>query len=279
MLKIWTNTNEFSQDTVHVIVHPFIAYEATSDLGKNSQDPIFKFINKNIIQIEIDLEPKYFTESLKQNFLKKVEILMQQSELKFKKPKIILINTLVSTRSAKSRVMVEFLVAEDYAPENLKAKQTEDTIESRKLAEISQDFGSKPASELTLPEFQRIISSDEIVKLVKIKLRTHSFIDSLIVLARTATTDSKINQTPDQSSIIPSADYSDLKINFISQLTCDNSRYYRNYNCSNHGQCDSYTHKCICNKYWMPNLYLYYLNYENDFTNGNNCGNYFNRKN
>ena len=42
-------------------------------------------------------------------------------------------------------------------------------------------------------------------------------------------------------------------------------------NCSNHGYCDQLTYKCVCDPYWMPNLYKYYLLRDLDQTYGNNC--------
>lgn len=57
----------------------------------------------------------------------------------------------------------------------------------------------------------------------------------------------------------------------ISQATCNTERYSRGFNCSFHGKCDVYSHECVCDKYWMPNLYMFYFDKQHDLTNGNNC--------
>jgi hypothetical protein len=57
----------------------------------------------------------------------------------------------------------------------------------------------------------------------------------------------------------------------ISQATCNTERFSRGFNCSFHGKCDAYSHECICDKYWMPNFYMYYFDKQHDLTNGNNC--------
>lgn len=68
-------------------------------------------------------------------------------------------------------------------------------------------------------------------------------------------------------------DQLEIKVLTVSKLTCTGDfNVSHQHNCSNHGKCDFNSHKCICDKYWMPNLYLYYFNYESDLTNGNNCG-------
>ena len=43
-------------------------------------------------------------------------------------------------------------------------------------------------------------------------------------------------------------------------------------NCSDHGYCDTFTFKCVCDRYWMMNIYKYYLANTFDETYGNNCG-------
>jgi hypothetical protein len=56
-----------------------------------------------------------------------------------------------------------------------------------------------------------------------------------------------------------------VNVKRVEQLKCFS-------NCSNHGYCDRFTYKCVCDRYWMFNFYNYYFNNQNDLTNGNNCG-------
>jgi hypothetical protein len=51
----------------------------------------------------------------------------------------------------------------------------------------------------------------------------------------------------------------------LRQMKCMN-------NCSSHGYCDYITYKCVCDRYWMFNLYKFYLPNNFDETYGNNCG-------
>ena len=71
--------------------------------------------------------------------------------------------------------------------------------------------------------------------------------------------------------------YSELRIIDVGLLTCEvekNSVMVVGRSCSDHGVCDHFSGKCVCDKYWMPNLYLFYLRNEEDLTSGNNCGKY-----
>lgn len=50
-----------------------------------------------------------------------------------------------------------------------------------------------------------------------------------------------------------------LSVSFISSTVCQN-------NCSFHGTCDQYTKRCMCEAFWMENLFSFY------FDNQSNCG-------
>jgi hypothetical protein len=74
-------------------------------------------------------------------------------------------------------------------------------------------------------------------------------------------------------------DFFNMRVLGISQVTClsgehDSTLLNKNvrFRCSGHGKCDLYSHKCLCDKYYMHNVLVHYLSYENDLTDGNNCG-------
>ena len=110
ILKVWSKTGEFSQDTINVHVH---SYMNSSELYNKNNKSIIEnqYINENIIQIEIDTEPKQFTEAFKANFLNKLNILLQQSKLQ--NPRVVLVKTDVSLKLKKSRVILDILVCEN----------------------------------------------------------------------------------------------------------------------------------------------------------------------
>ena len=86
------------------------------------------------------------------------------------------------------------------------------------------------------------------------------------------------------ASVAKFEDFLDIKVLAVSQVTCLAEEYMKKnlsriavnsnlrFNCSNHGTCDQYSRKCMCNKYYMSNMFMHYFNYEGDLTDGNNCG-------
>lgn len=255
ILKIWSNSNEFSQDVVHVYVHSHLnsSKSISSSSSSNTMDHTNhqelinkEFINENIVQIELDIEPKLFTESVKNSFINKLTILMQQSELK--SPKLLLVNSKVSFKSTKSRVILEVIACEDSSTQ----QPNEDTFDYEYLIKLSQD--SIRADKMGVVS-RRVLRSTELIKILKTNNKIYS-VKSLI--------GSLLGSNSDNLAI----NYLGMRITEIGQLTCD---YSHNDTCSSHGTCDSLTGKCVCSAYWMPNLFGFYLQNESDLTNGNNC--------
>lgn len=216
-----------------------------------------QFINENLIQLELDFEPKLFSESNKNEFISKLEILLQQYSLK--NPKVILINTGVSMKARKSRVLLDLLVCEEV--DKLEPK-TEEVFDFDYLNKLSQDFHLGPHAELSSP-FLRVLKTSETIKLLKMNQKIYSF---KIPFVNFLNLNSK-NEIPE---------FLGLRITEIGQLKCDSNKYSLSFNCSNHGYCDTLSGRCVCNKYWMSNLYRFYFRNENDLTNGNNCGTFLN---
>jgi len=230
-------------------------------MNKNNKSMLEnEFINENIIQIEIDTDPRQFSEAFKANFINKLNILLQQSKLK--NPRVILVKTDVSLKLKKSRVILDMLVCEN-AEEEQKINKTslsEDIFSFEYLVKISQDNHlSRDSSQYAGTRMRRVLEKTELISLLKRNHKIYTFKNSF---------GSYLNTNNDLVT-----DYLGLKITEIGQLACDLNNKSSNFNCSNHGYCDSITHKCVCNKYWMPNLFRFYFQNENDLTNGNNCGN------
>ncbi len=253
ILKVWSKTGEFSQDTINVHVH---SYMNSSELyNKNNKSMIEnQYINENIIQIEIDTEPKQFTEAFEANFLNKLNILLQQSKLQ--NPRVVLVKTGISLKLKKSRVILDILVCENVEEIN-ETKLNQDLFSFDYLVKIAQDNHFSPDSGTKM---RRVLNNNELISLLKRNHKIYTFKNSF---------GSYLMNT--NNDFI--TDYLGLKITEIGQLACDLNNKSSNFNCSNHGYCDSITHKCVCNKYWMPNLFRFYFQNENDLTNGNNCGN------
>lgn len=284
VLKITTNeydqskqawVDHFSQDTVDVFVHSsYISKQ--HELTDNSAADNFKshadlqVVYENLIQIELDYKPEQFTQLIENQFIQRLEILLKQSDFKFNNPKVILTNTRISSGSKSSRVVLEFFVCED---PNVNSRK-ENIFDFKKYAKLEEDLGHGFLlnSEMEIFE-QNIIDSVKIVQLLKRKSLSE-LIDSTL---------SYVNKLPEkqakmiQNIIKPSnmkksrPGYSELKIIDVSLLTCEIGNFSVVKQCSSHGECDHFTGKCVCNKYWMPNLYLYYLRNEQDMTSGNNC--------
>lgn len=112
---------------------------------------------------------------------------------------------------------------------------------------------------------QNIISSSIIVQLLKRKSLGRLIDSTLEYMDRLPIKQARIFKTK--------PGYSELHIIDVSVLTCEIGNFSEVAGkCSEHGKCDHFTGKCVCDKYWMPNLYLYYLQNDQDLTSGNNCG-------
>lgn len=269
LLKVWTNDNELSQDTVHVYVHSSTSNsDANSTISLNSslksESPS---LNDNIVQIELDIKPSLFSEYLKEQFLTKLQILLQQQvELKLKQPKVILVNTKIIINSkGKSSVLLELIIS-DILDEKIKTADL-------KISQIENVYSEDTD---LIGENRKIVKSAVLVKLLRKKQKTFkTLLNSMHTFIQRMQATNVTQELPSRPSVL---DFLDIKILSISQLTCTDdslfihSKHVNKYNCSNHGKCDLHSHKCICDKYWMPNLYLYYFDYESDLTNGNNCG-------
>ena len=118
---------------------------------------------------------------------------------------------------------------------------------------------------------QVIVNSNDIVRLLKRKSlgklvdATLEYINKLPINEL-----KKLKKTPKYPA-------DQLRIIDVSLLTCGkvpqvSGNFSVAKKCSEHGECDHFSGKCVCDKYWMPNFYLYYLRNDQDLTSGNNCG-------
>ncbi len=130
---------------------------------------------------------------------------------------------------------------------------------------------------LKLKSMQNIINSSIIVKQLKRK-SLGKLIDSTLEYINKLEYIDKLEymEKIKQARIIQTKPgYNELRIIDVSLLTCKIGNFSTVAGkCSKHGKCDHFTGKCVCDKYWMPNLFLYYLQNEHDLTSGNNCGKY-----
>ena len=268
LLKVWTNRNEFSQDIVDVYVHSYVKnpednqQEVENQASSNSlnQQPTQNKsnsvnINSNVIQVELDIEPKQFTEMKKELFLEKFRAYLQQeSDLKLKQPKVLLVNVKKSNRYKKSVVLLELLIVEE----------TDDSLSSS-YPTIAGDKVYNTNARM-IQASQNMIRSDEMVKFLRRKQKKQiSVYDFLLQLV---TTDEP--RLIKRNYFVADANLNTFKVIDIRQSTCVGGS---NSSTCKHGYCDHYTNQCVCNKYWMSNLYKYYFG--EDLTSGNNCGKHF----
>lgn len=244
LLQVWTNTDDFSQDTVHVYVHSSLDDKAISKEETNSFANEVDLQN-NLIQIELDIDPSSFTEKKKLLFLQNFREYIKEPEFKLKNPTLIIVSTKVSTKLKKSNVLIEFLVIEN------------DFINS------NNSLITNLANEFALNENQKLVNTNNLIKILRSKRENPSILNLLPV----PLTNNETPVTPYES-----LEFLGLNILDIVQPTCNSQKYTRGFNCSSHGKCDKFSHKCICDKYWMPNLYMYYIENKSDLTNGSNCG-------
>ncbi len=259
LLRVWTNTNEMSQDTVHVYVHSSsVSQDGRANTNQSSE------LSDNIVQIELDIEPKIFTESVKQEFLNKLQMFLLQAELNLKRPTVNVINTRISTKEEKSTVILDLLIVDRAS--DLSSKET---IDEMSIYSKSQVYNQ---NQILVSTNENVVRSDQVITLLKKKNNFRAYLDFVIHSIRLDTHLDTSASSKHKFSANELA-FSEIDIIDVGQLTCNvHNKNSRLFNCSNHGICDSFSQKCICNKYWMPNLYMYYLRNEADLTNGNNCG-------
>ena len=250
LLQVWTNANDFSQDTVHVYVHPYLNSPPFSIDVNNKEDisPLREMdIQDSLVQIEIDMDPAKFSEKKKEAFLKNLQDLLQQPEFKLIQPTVVFVSSKVSINLKKSTVLIEILVVENDFSHKADSHFTS----------ISEGF--------TLTEYQTLAKSSGIVKALRAKRKNPNLFGAFL---------QPIPNVEVVSSTHPyeSLELLGVKILNVIQPTSNTQKYSRGFNCSSHGKCDAFSHKCICDKYWMPNLYMYYFENKSDLTNGSNCG-------
>lgn len=272
-LKVWTNTNEFSQSSVNVYVHPFLMDEnkpTNNEMIEQQKSTNDQTINKNIIEIELDLEPKRFTEYIKDQFLYKFQLLLQQHQRDFhlEQPKVVLVNSRIASpfSSGKSRIILEIIVTDIIDPKNVSVELPVSKLEDRVYYTNMNVIG---------PNRRVVMAASLVPKLRKNLKSFEKMLEKLDYVFAYLKISSNALKIPNKHESL--LENFDVKISSINVLTCTNDEIastQRNnyYNCSNHGKCDTYSHKCVCDKFWMFNFYSYYLDYENDITNGNNCG-------
>jgi len=229
---------------VHVYVHSSLDDKAISKEETNSFANEVDLQN-NLIQIELDIDPSSFTEKKKLLFLQNFREYIKEPEFKLKNPTLIIVSTKVSTKLKKSNVLIEFLVIEN------------DFINS------NNSLITNLANEFALNENQKLVNTNNLIKILRSKRENPSILNLLPV----PLTNNETPVTPYES-----LEFLGLNILDIVQPTCNSQKYTRGFNCSSHGKCDKFSHKCICDKYWMPNLYMYYIENKSDLTNGSNCG-------
>lgn len=259
VLKVWSVEGEFSQDFVHVFVHGSAYQNIPAQLQNLTQ------LNQNIIEIELEIEPSLFSESLKVEFLNQLQnFLLNNQDFKLIDPKLVLISSRLSLLNQKSSVVLEILVT--------------DLINSSKPSGIGDD--------LILGDKNRYIcpSAPIVFQLRKKQKSFKSLLDSIQTIIERIQTNGIKNQTLMDTIRQPEnkknqvLDFLNVKILSIRKTTCFDDRLLdqnlnNTYSCSGHGTCDMHSRKCICKKYWMPNYFRYFFNYESDLTDGNNCGN------
>ncbi len=141
LLQVWTNSNELSQDTVYVYVHStFSLYNNidTANTRESEKSSDLNLIYDNLIQIELDYNPSEFSQNIKDDFLRRLEILLQQSKSNFNNLKVILTNTRVSTFSKTSRVVVEFFACEDLPVDTNTNKDPNNVFDFKQYANLEQ---------------------------------------------------------------------------------------------------------------------------------------------
>lgn len=282
-----------SQSKVHVYVHSTLNTNRTVSMS-NVSGRVFKQereLNENIIQIELDIEPSMFSESLKTKFVDKFQRMLVEHSRQFHglvRPRVVLVNTRIAAPrgySTRSSVVLELIVTDRRLDAVAAAAADDDQLTPSTLNALVYDRDVD-----LVGEHRRIVDNSHLIRLMRRHQKVFHFsfdkIQSSVwayfggMMANSTSTAAQTTQPPKSSA---SSSYSmldslDVKILTVSKLTCTSDFYAaasplaNSYNCSNHGKCDFNSHRCICDRFWMPNLYLRYFDYESDLTDGNNCG-------
>lgn len=235
-------------------------------------------LNENIVLIELDIEPTMFSEQIKERFLTKFQLMLDQHRKQFAliKPRVVLVNTRIigPVGYSKSSSVVLELIVTDVLNENVVDWALQGATMNGLVVNDHVDL---------VGENRRVVDNSHLIRLMRRYQKAFRFsfeninIDTVWSYFGKETSHSRHTSPPPPAQSI--LDLLEIKVLSVSKLTCTSDFYAserpdaNSYNCSNHGKCDFYSHRCICNKYWMPNLYLKYIDYESDLTNGNNCGN------
>lgn len=290
ILKVWTNTNEFSQDVVKVHVHSVPVGDRPAEKPiswSQHSSSLSAHLVENLIQVELNIRPDLFSESMKNQFITRLEVWLRQQfahnkQLTLTMPKIYVINTRVVTNSRytnKSNVVIELVIVD--------------------LGDVKN---SQPVVDNNQIDLTRLVKSDLIVRELRKKQRylkfsvinssLNSMLKSLDLDKYNAYLDSLLKSVQKSvNNAIPAEpahqqrleEFLNIEISSASQVTCLSSNEWTRQSknnsisrltCSNHGQCDLYSLRCVCDKYYMYNMFSYYLFYDSDLTEGNNCGNF-----
>lgn len=173
-------------------------------------------------------------------------------------------NTRVSVGRRQSRVVLEFFVCDDIPIEE---NNQNDLIvfDLKKYFHIEEDLRHYSLVDTEAPTYNQIlVNSSKIVSLLKHK-SLGRLIDTTIAYIKKLPMNIHKNIEVSHDNLAP-------KIIEVSLITCRIGNFTVPQTCSDHGVCDHFNGKCSCDKYWMPNLYLFYFRNDKDLTSGNNCG-------
>jgi hypothetical protein len=293
VLEVWTNKNEYSRDVVHVHVSPFVSanehVKDQEDLIKASymDKNITNLLNENLIRLEIEIEPRLFSEYVKESFIRELRShLQEQTELNLYKPEVILLNAkmLNSELTGTGTVMLELFITDQVNMDKDGFLNKKNIIELSMLKNLAQNkLQSVEQNNANAPIYQRLVNVNYLVSYMRRKLmRPSRFVERLTslstLLASAATTNTTV-ATPKASNEHTTTGIKRIIISNVAKQVCSDYSMLLGVNqsqsCSTHGSCNKYTHRCVCKKNWMPNIYKYYIDYEADLTGGNNCGRSF----
>jgi hypothetical protein len=286
MLEVWTNKNAYSRDIVHVHISPFV----NGNDHLNDQDYLIKasymdknitsLLNENLIRLELEIEPRLFSEYIKDSFLAELRsYLHEQSELNLYKPEVVLLNAkmLNSELTGASSVILEIFITDQVNMDKEGFLNKKNVIELSILNKLAQNKLHSDEKNI----YQRLVNVDYMVSFMRRKLmRPSKFVERLIslntlLISATGNGNGSASKSSNNAHAL-TADHNRIVIKNVAKQVCsDYSMLYgvnQTQSCSAHGSCSKYTHKCVCKKNWMPNIYKYYIDYEADLTGGNNCG-------
>jgi hypothetical protein len=239
---------------------------------------------ENLVQIEIDIQPDQFNVFMRRQFLRRLEILLRQQykTFKLKSPRVFLINTkaFLSKPSGKSTVVLEMVITDSNDMHNELDNEDDDELEDTNVDLATREIIKSDFIVRELRRKQKYLRFD----LVNLSLTSiNSVLKTLNLDNYNARLSAFVHQITNDTSNgggggLKLEDYFSLRVLGISQVTClsaaNDPSLAANvrFTCSGHGKCDVHSHKCVCNRYYMHNVYARYFNYENDLTDGNNCG-------